>query len=112
MWSLLLQEAWRGHNVSLPTLNIVETLFLQPGNALVGALEQRPCEHVIDVHSPAVVMPSANTATLREHWQRWSILSAAGVGEHISGDRSALADVVEKVPDKTMIIVHDNLSVN
>ena len=99
----------RGKNVSVPVLNLCESLFVCakiPGGS--------SCECLLrgaEVHSPAQVLPRPNTATIRHRWASWSVLSARGCGSKVTAS-SQLGDVISCSPWRHIVMVKDNLVVN
>lgn len=96
-----------GKNVSIPTLNMVETVFVC-----------KPSEHgraatmsAAEIISPAQPLPSANVATLRNRWAAWSLLTSRFSGPKLAGD-SDLSARLRDLPLKCLVMVSDNLIVN
>ena len=69
----------KGTNVHKPVFNFSETLVARslPLDGSVPHIgEMRRSAHV---HSPAQVLPKANSMTIRERWRRWSCVTAEGL---------------------------------
>ena len=104
-----------GQNVSLPVLNQVECVYARVNTIL----EEDGAPPVVcttdaayEIQSPATVLASANTATIRDRWTKWALLTASDVGKMLACGNSELVAVVRALPNKTIILGHDNLVVN
>ena len=65
-----------------------------------------------ELHSPAQALPAANSTTVRSRWARWALLTAQGPGAKWTANADTLAETLEQVPWRTMVVCRDNLAVN
>ena len=98
----------KGNNVHMPVLNIVERLHVRRAHD-AGLRKLRSAT----VHSPAQVLPTPNTSTVRHRWAQWSAMTSRGSGKKIDGDGSLnnALDATENVW-RTMVMNKDNLGLN
>ena len=94
--------------MSLPVVNQVETVSRSSRSA--GGSNRTV--QAAPVHAPAQALPGANTETVRPRWASWSLLTSIGVGSRLCHGVPRLAQAVSNAPQKTMLIVWDNLGLN
>ena len=96
----------KGNNVHLPVLNVNEEVLARRsyGASGVSALTSAEC------FTPAQVVVSPNTATLRHLWKNWSI-TVAGAGAKLDPDR-ATQETFKSAKWFCQMRVADNLTLN
>lgn len=99
----------RGKNVHLPVMNLCETVFVRAASTSDGSAP--PLLFGTEVHSPAVVLPVANSPTVHHRWSDWSVFTCWHVGARVSSN-SDLEAVCAQTPWRTVIVVRDNCIVN
>ena len=96
----------RGHIVHVPVFNSCERLFCV-GAKSDGQNTIRACE----IHKPAVPLPEANAATLRDIYCKWSALTSKGVGSKLTSAK--LEHAMASTPAwKSLYVTRDNLVTN
>lgn len=100
---------WRGNNVHMPVLNINEELYTRRGWGQ-GLAGQTSALTSAQIFSPAQVVVSPNTATLRYLWSRWCI-SSRGAGHKLDPERH-LQQPLDNARWLCTMRVADNLTLN
>ena len=106
----------RGKNVHLPALNQVQHVFTQRRVAAAVEGEGGDPQTLLcgaEVHTPATILPAANTATIRHHLVEWQVASAEGTGHKVDPDPARpLSRAISEAPWLLSVYTQDNLTLN
>ena len=95
----------KGGNVHTPVCSIVESAFCRRADGDTNSLR------AVEIHSPGIVLPLANTSTIRDRWKSWCICSSSGSGCKVDPDGD-LGDGWPRIQRKNLIVQKDNLNLN
>jgi hypothetical protein len=99
----------RGKNISLATYNSTETLFTRRCH-VVGESEHEMLRAAV-IHSPAQILPAANTATIADRRDRWLAMGVSGPGSKFNPGGLTAACAVSR-SWHSIISCKDNLHLN
>ena len=106
-------KLWRrGKNICLPVYNATESILSRRVPVVQPDSEQQ-LDHVLRaavVHSPAQVLPEANTGTIANRRRRWLAAGVQGAGSKV--DLESCLSSVSSSAWHTVVATKDNLALN
>ena len=100
----------RGKTIKLPVMNLVESIFARRNHS------DGPSAHSVlrgcEVHSGSAVLCRANTSTIRQHWNDWSMIGTSGSGRRIDPEGSMSEALNASSAWITYVATKDNLALN